>query len=88
MTVTSVTSFLTSALPIGSADVKKEVTDVTVIAASRMVHESLKAAGKLAKENINIEIIDLLSISPWDKETVFHSVVKTHRLVSVHPEMR
>ena len=75
-------------VPIGNADVKKEGTDVTVIATSRMVHESLKAAETLAKENINIEIIDLLSISPWDKETVFNSVSKTHRLVIAHEAVK
>jgi pyruvate dehydrogenase E1 component beta subunit len=75
-------------IPIGKADVKREGTDVTVVAVSRMVHESLKAAEKLAKENISVEIIDLLSVSPWDKETVFNSVAKTHRLVIAHEAIK
>ena len=75
-------------VPIGKADVKREGTDVTVIATSRMVHESLKAAESLARENIIIEVIDLLSISPWDRDAVFNSVGKTHRLVIAHEAVK
>lgn len=75
-------------IPIGKADIKREGTDVTVIATSRMVHEALKAADRMAQENINIEVVDLLSISPWDKETVFNSVAKTHRLVIAHEAVK
>jgi pyruvate/2-oxoglutarate/acetoin dehydrogenase E1 component len=75
-------------IPIGKADIKREGTDVTVVTVSRMVHESLKAAEKLAQENISAEVIDLLSISPWDKETVFNSVAKTHRLVIAHEAVK
>ena len=55
---------------------------------SKMVHEMLKAADVLAQENIDIEVIDLLSISPWDKETVFNSVGKTHRLLIAHEAVK
>jgi len=75
-------------VPIGKADIKKQGTDVTVVATSRMVHEALKAADILGQENINIEVIDLLSISPWDKETVLNSVAKTHRLVIAHEAVK
>jgi len=75
-------------VPIGKADVKKEGTDVTIVATSRMVHESLKAAEILGKENINAEVIDLISIQPWDKEAVFNSVGKTHRLVVAHEAVK
>jgi pyruvate dehydrogenase E1 component beta subunit len=75
-------------IPIGKADIKREGRDVTVVAASRMVHESLKATEKLDQENISIEVIDLLSISPWDKETVFRSIKKTHRLVIAHEAVK
>ncbi len=68
-------------VPIGKADIKKKGTDVTVVAVSKMVHESLKASEILAQDGINIEVIDLLTISPWDRETIFDSVAKTHRLV-------
>ncbi|MBW1773903.1 MAG: alpha-ketoacid dehydrogenase subunit beta [Deltaproteobacteria bacterium] len=75
-------------VPIGKADVKKEGTDVTVVAVSKMVHESLKSAEALAQEGIHVEVIDLLTISPWDRETIFNSVGKTHRLVIVHEAVK
>jgi len=75
-------------VPIGKAEIKRTGTDVTVLATSRMVHESLKAAEMLEKEGINIELIDLRSISPWDKATVFESVSKTHRLVIAHEAVK
>lgn len=75
-------------VPIGKADLKREGSDVTVVAVSRMVHEALKAAETLAGENVNVEVIDLRSISPWDKEAVFKSVAKTHRLVIAHEAVR
>jgi pyruvate/2-oxoglutarate/acetoin dehydrogenase E1 component len=75
-------------VPIGKAHVKKEGTDVTVVAVSKMVHESLKAAETLAEEGINVEVIDLLTVSPWDRETVFNSVGKTHRLVVAHEAVK
>lgn len=75
-------------VPIGKADVVREGTDATIIATSRMVHESLKAAERLAAENINVEVIDLRSISPWDKETIFNSIAKTHRLVIAHEAVK
>ncbi len=75
-------------VPIGKAEIKREGTDATVVATSRMVHESLKAADSLAGENINVEVIDLRSISPWDKETIFESVGKTHRLIIAHEAVK
>jgi len=75
-------------VPIGKADIKKKGTDVTVVAVSKMVHESLKASEILAEDGINIEVIDLLTISPWDRETIFGSVAKTHRLVIAHEAVK
>ncbi len=71
-------------IPFGKADIKREGKDVTVVATSRMVHESLKAAEELAKEGVSVEVIDLRTLVPWDKETVLNSVKKTHRLVIAH----
>ncbi len=71
-------------IPFGKADIKREGKDVTIVATSRMVHESLKAAKELEKDNISIEVVDLRTLIPWDKETVFNSVRKTHRLVVAH----
>ncbi len=71
-------------IPFGEADVKKEGKDVTVVTTSRMVHESLKAAKELEKEGISVEVIDLRTLVPWDKEKVLESVKKTHHLVVAH----
>jgi pyruvate/2-oxoglutarate/acetoin dehydrogenase E1 component len=75
-------------LPLGKADIKREGSDVTVVTASRLVHESLKAADTLAQEGINIEVVDLMTIQPWDRETVFNSIGKTHRLVVAHEAIK
>ncbi|MCP4718153.1 MAG: alpha-ketoacid dehydrogenase subunit beta [Desulfobacteraceae bacterium] len=75
-------------MEIGKADIKKHGTDVTVVATSRMVHESLKAAGTLGEDGIDIEVVDLISISPWDRETVFNSISKTNHLVIAHEAVK
>ncbi len=75
-------------IPIGKADIKKEGADLTLVTAGRMVHESLKAAEELGESGINVEVIDLRTIQPWDKDLVFNSVSKTHRLVIVHEAVK
>lgn len=70
-------------IPFGQADVKREGSDVTVVAVSMMVHRTLEAAEKLAEEGIEIEVVDLRTLVPLDKETVLNSVKKTHRLLVV-----
>jgi pyruvate dehydrogenase E1 component beta subunit len=75
-------------VPIGKADIKKPGRDVTVAATSRMVHEALKAAAVLSEEKIDIEVLDLISISPWDRDAVFNSVSRTHRLVVAHEAVK
>lgn len=75
-------------LPLGKADVKLQGSDVTIVTASRMVHESLKAAEILKQEGISAEVVDLMTIQPWDRETVFASVAKTHRLVVAHEAVK
>ncbi|MBW2638185.1 MAG: alpha-ketoacid dehydrogenase subunit beta [Deltaproteobacteria bacterium] len=75
-------------VPLGKADVKREGSDVTIVTASRLVQESLKAADVLAQEGISVEVVDLMTIQPWDKETVFNSVAKTHRLITAHEAVK
>jgi pyruvate/2-oxoglutarate/acetoin dehydrogenase E1 component len=75
-------------VPIGKADVKRSGKDVTVVATSRMVHQALEAAGILSKEGIDVEVIDLMTISPLDKETIFQSVEKTSKLVIAHEAVK
>jgi len=71
-------------IPLGTADVKREGADVSIIAHGRAVITSLKAAEILAAEhNINAEVIDLRSIRPLDEETLLQSVRKTHRAIVV-----
>ena len=70
-------------IPLGKADVKRQGTDVTVVAISRMVPISLEAAGQLAADGVEAEVIDLRSLSPWDEEAVLASIEKTGRLVVV-----
>ena len=68
-------------IPLGQADVKREGSDVTVVALAWLVHESLAAAEELAKEGISVEIVDPRSLVPLDAETIRNSVRKTGRLV-------
>ena len=69
-------------VPIGKAKVRREGTDVTITAHSRMVGFALQAAEKLAEEGINCEVVDLRTLRPLDHETIVESVKKTSRLVS------
>jgi pyruvate/2-oxoglutarate/acetoin dehydrogenase E1 component len=68
-------------IPLGQADVKREGSDVTVVALAWLVHEALAAAEELAKEGISVEIVDPRSLVPLDAETIRNSVRKTGRLV-------
>ena len=69
-------------IPFGQADIKREGSDVTVVATANMVIRALNAAEKLQQEKgISLEVIDPRTIVPFDKETVLNSVSKTGRLV-------
>jgi len=70
-------------VPFGVADLKREGTDVTIIATLYMVHKSLNAAEALQKEGINVEVVDPRTLVPLDKETILNSVKKTGRVVIV-----
>jgi pyruvate dehydrogenase E1 component beta subunit len=71
-------------VPIGKGKVVREGTDVTIVSYSATLHKALKAAEALAEEGIQAEVVDLRSIVPLDKETLFESVKKTGRLVIAH----
>lgn len=75
-------------IPIGKAKVAREGTDVTVIAHSLMVTHSLAVAKQLEAEGVSVEVVDLRTISPWDRETVLASVRKTGRAVVVHEAVK
>jgi acetoin:2,6-dichlorophenolindophenol oxidoreductase subunit beta len=70
-------------LPLGVADVKRKGDDVTIIATSREVFHALDAAGELAKEGIEAEVVDPRTLKPLDTDTLVTSVRKTHRCVVV-----
>jgi pyruvate/2-oxoglutarate/acetoin dehydrogenase E1 component len=75
-------------VPIGSAAVTREGSDVTVVSYSRMAAESLAAAELLAPEGISCEVVDLRSVSPIDLDTVLASARRTNRIVVVHEAVR
>ncbi|MGC8779563.1 MAG: alpha-ketoacid dehydrogenase subunit alpha/beta [Anaerolineae bacterium] len=70
-------------IPLGVADIKRPGKDVTIVTYSRMVLRSLEAAEILAKEGIDVEVVDLRSLKPLDIDTIIASVKKTGRLVGV-----
>lgn len=71
-------------IPLGKADIKREGSDVTIITWSKMVLDSLEAAGRLEKESINAEVVDLRSLAPLDLDTIVRSVKKTGKVAIVH----
>lgn len=75
-------------LPFGKADVKRKGKDVTIVANLLYVSRALEAAEELAKEGIEAEVIDPMTLVPFDKETIIESVKKTGRLVVVHEAHR
>lgn len=70
-------------IEIGKANVKREGTDLTIIAYGAMVQESLKAAEELEKEGHSVEVIDLRTVQPLDIDTLVASTEKTGRVVVV-----
>jgi pyruvate/2-oxoglutarate/acetoin dehydrogenase E1 component len=68
-------------IPFGEAKVVREGSDVTVVALGKMVRHALSSAAELAKEGVQVEVIDPRTISPLDKDTILKSVAKTGRLV-------
>jgi 2-oxoisovalerate dehydrogenase E1 component len=73
-------------VPFGKARIRRIGSDVTVVTYATGVHLSLQAAQELESEDISVEVIDLRSISPWDKDTIYKSVKKTNRVVIVHED--
>ncbi len=74
-------------VPLGSADVKREGTDLTIVTYGRCVLHSLEAADQIAAEDgKSVEVVDLRSIRPLDIDTVLASVTKTHRVLIVEEQ--
>lgn len=70
-------------IPLGKGDIKREGSDVTVICWNKVYHKVVEAADELAKEGINVEILDPRTLQPLDEELIFNSIAKTHRCVIV-----
>jgi len=70
-------------IPIGKAKIEKQGNDVTIVTFSKLVGTSLDVAKSLEKEGISVEVINLRTLRPLDRDTIIASVKKTHRLVTV-----
>lgn len=71
-------------VPIGRAKVLREGRDLTIVSYSRVVQAALAAAEEVEASGVSIEVVDLRTIAPWDRETVFASVAKTGRAIIAH----
>lgn len=70
-------------IPLGVADVKREGSDITVVANLLMLHRAMNVAAALEKEGVSVEVIDPRTLAPLDTETIIESVKKTGRLLLV-----
>jgi pyruvate/2-oxoglutarate/acetoin dehydrogenase E1 component len=75
-------------VPIGKAKVVREGKDLTIVAYGSMVWTALEAADKLAEEGASVEVVDLRTLLPLDRETVCESVKKTSKVLLVHEDTR
>ena len=75
-------------VPIGVAEVKRAGQHVSVVTYGAMVHQALEAAEALAGEGISVEVVDLRSLLPWDRDTVAAWVSKTSKVVICHEDSK
>jgi pyruvate/2-oxoglutarate/acetoin dehydrogenase E1 component len=75
-------------VPIGKADIKRSGSDISVITYGAMVHNALEAATVLAEEGIDLEVVDLRTLLPLDKDRILESVKKTNKVILVHEDVR
>ncbi|MCI0351619.1 MAG: alpha-ketoacid dehydrogenase subunit beta [Acidobacteriales bacterium] len=75
-------------VPIGKARVAREGRDISVITYAAMLHLALEAAETLAKEGIDLEIVDLRTLSPLDRETITQTVKKTNKVIILHEDTK
>jgi 2-oxoisovalerate dehydrogenase E1 component beta subunit len=75
-------------VPLGVAAIRRPGTDVTLVTYGAMVQPSLEAADQLAKQGVEVEVIDLRTLLPYDKAALFTSVEKTSRLLIVHEDVK
>jgi 2-oxoisovalerate dehydrogenase E1 component beta subunit len=75
-------------VPIGKARIARAGRDITVVTYAAMVYTALEAAETLAKEGIDLEVIDLRTLLPLDRETIAESVKKTNRVILLHEDTK
>ncbi len=75
-------------VPIGPADVKREGTDLTAIAYGLMLHHCLEAAARLEEQGVSVEVVDVRTLNPLDRETILASVRKTGKAMVVYEDNR
>ena len=75
-------------VPIGKAEVKRTGKDISIFTYGAMVHLALEAASTLEKEGIEVEIVDLRTLLPLDKECILESVKKTNKVILLHEDTR
>jgi 2-oxoisovalerate dehydrogenase E1 component beta subunit len=75
-------------VPIGVAATRREGSDVTLLSYGAMLLPSLEAADRLSKEGVEVEVIDLRTLLPYDKNAIFRSLEKTNRVLIVHEDVR
>ncbi len=75
-------------VPIGKAALRRKGTDISVITYGAMVYTALDAARELEKEGIELEVLDLRSLLPFDREAVLDSVKKTNKVILLHEDTR
>src|SRR5436309_8536246 len=75
-------------VPIGVAATRREGDDITLVTYGAMVTPSLEASDRLAKEGVEVEVIDLRSLLPYDKDAIFRSLEKTNRALIVHEDVK
>jgi 2-oxoisovalerate dehydrogenase E1 component beta subunit len=75
-------------IPFGEARTHREGEDISVITWGAMVHTADEAADELAKEDVSVEVVDLRTVMPWDKQAVLTSVTKTSKVLVLHEDTR
>ncbi|MFQ5594602.1 MAG: alpha-ketoacid dehydrogenase subunit beta [Anaerolineae bacterium] len=75
-------------IPIGLAEIKRAGTDLTVFAYGMMLHHTLEAATAVVDEGIDVEVVDLRTLHPLDKQTILESAKKTGKVLIVHEDTR
>ena len=73
-------------IPFGKAKTVREGTDITLVTYGATVRRAVTAANAVADEGISVEVIDLRTLSPWDKQAVFESVKKTSRVIVAYED--